>query len=97
MQLIFTNPAQKAGNMGKEEHWEMLFWTKEEYLKFADTKRFIIGIVPVSSCRERGISAGDRKSIDGKIRQYGKTSVIYNIQNSTNRGRTGKGKTRILG
>ena len=25
------------------------------------------------------------------------TSVIYNIQNSTNRGRTGKGKTRILG
>lgn len=31
-----SNPAQKAGNMGKEEHWEMLFWTKEEYLKFAD-------------------------------------------------------------
>lgn len=30
------NPAQKAGNMGKEEHREMLFWTKEEYLKFAD-------------------------------------------------------------
>ena len=25
------------------------------------------------------------------------TSVIYNIQNSTNRGRTGKGKTRIFG
>ena len=22
--------------MGKEEHREMLFWTKEEYLKFAD-------------------------------------------------------------
>ena len=62
-----------------------------------DTQRFITGIVPVSSCRERGISAGDRKSIDGKIRQYGKTSVIYNIQNSTNRGRTGKGKTRVLG
>lgn len=37
------------------------------------------------------------KSIDGKIRQYGKTSVIYNIQNSTNRGRTGKGKTRVFG
>ena len=31
-----SNPAQKAGNMGKEEHREMLFWTKEEYLKFAD-------------------------------------------------------------
>ena len=26
----------KAGNMGVEERREMLFWTKEEYLKFAD-------------------------------------------------------------
>lgn len=31
-----SNPAQKAGTMGCEEHKEMLFWTKEEYLKFAD-------------------------------------------------------------
>ena len=31
-----SNPAQKAGTMGGEEHKEMLFWTKEEYLKFAD-------------------------------------------------------------
>ena len=62
-----------------------------------DTKRFITGIVPVSSCQERGIFAGDRKSIDGKIRQYGKASVIYNIQNSTNRGRTRKGETGIFG
>lgn len=38
-----------------------------------------------------------KKSIDGKIRQYGKTSVIYNIQNSTNRRRTGKSKTGIFG
>ena len=30
-----SNPAQKAGNMGKEEHREMLFWTKEEYKKFS--------------------------------------------------------------
>lgn len=30
------NPAQKAGTMGTEEHKEMLFWTKEEYLKFAE-------------------------------------------------------------
>ena len=30
------NPAQRAGTMGKEEHKEMMFWTKEEYLKFAD-------------------------------------------------------------
>ncbi|MBR4039646.1 MAG: site-specific integrase [Clostridia bacterium] len=30
------NPAEIAGNMGKETHKEMLFWTKEEYLKFAE-------------------------------------------------------------
>lgn len=32
-----SNPAAKAGNMGKEKSKEMLFWTKEEYLKFADS------------------------------------------------------------
>lgn len=31
-----VNPAAKAGNMGKEEHKEMLFWTLEEYRKFAE-------------------------------------------------------------
>ena len=31
-----SNPAAKAGNIGSEEHKEMLFWTKEEYRKFAD-------------------------------------------------------------
>ena len=30
------NPAKKAGTMGEEESKEMLFWTKEEYLKFAE-------------------------------------------------------------
>ena len=30
------NPAAKAGNMGSEHYKEMLFWVKEEYLKFAD-------------------------------------------------------------
>lgn len=30
------NPAAKAGNMGSEERKEMLFWTKDEYLNFAD-------------------------------------------------------------
>ena len=31
-----SNPAAKAGNMGSEEHKEMLFWTKEEYQRFAE-------------------------------------------------------------
>ena len=47
---------------------------------------------------EYGIQYKAERGQDGrKIRQYGKTSVIYNIQNSTNRGRTGKGKTRVFG
>ena len=29
-----SNPAAKVGNMGSEEHKEMLLWTKEEYKKF---------------------------------------------------------------
>ena len=31
-----VNPAQKAGSMGEKEAKEMLFWTKEEFLKFID-------------------------------------------------------------
>ena len=30
------NPTQRAGTVGSEEHKEMLFWTKEEYIKFSD-------------------------------------------------------------
>ena len=29
-----SNPAAKAGSIGKKEAKDMLFWTKEEYLKF---------------------------------------------------------------
>lgn len=31
-----SNPARKAGSMGKERTKEMLFWTKEEYMKFIE-------------------------------------------------------------
>ena len=31
-----SNPAAKAGNMGKEKTREMKFWTKDEYLKFSE-------------------------------------------------------------
>lgn len=30
------NPCTKAGSMGKKKNREILFWTKEEYLKFAN-------------------------------------------------------------
>ena len=33
---LVINPAAKVGNMGKAKGREMLFWTKDEYLKFAD-------------------------------------------------------------
>lgn len=33
---LTVNPAAKAGNMGREERKEMLFWTLEEYQKFSD-------------------------------------------------------------
>lgn len=32
-----SNPVLKAGSVGKKEATEMLFWTKEEYLKFKDS------------------------------------------------------------
>jgi integrase len=32
-----SNPAARAGSVGKKEATEMLFWTKEEYLKFAES------------------------------------------------------------
>jgi integrase len=33
---LSVNPAKTAGKMGKAKGKEMLFWTKEEYLKFAE-------------------------------------------------------------
>jgi integrase len=33
---LSMNPAAKVGNMGKAKNKEMLFWTKDEYTKFAD-------------------------------------------------------------
>lgn len=33
---LTANPSKQAGKMGKAKGKEMLFWTKEEYLKFAD-------------------------------------------------------------
>ena len=36
---LHSNPAAKAGSVGKKEATEMLFWTKDEYLKFADSMR----------------------------------------------------------
>lgn len=36
---LTDNPSQQAGKMGKAKSKEMLFWTKEEYLKFAEVMK----------------------------------------------------------
>lgn len=33
---LHDNPCKKAGSMGKKKNREMMFWTKEQYLKFAE-------------------------------------------------------------
>ena len=39
------NPCKKAGSMGKKKNREMQFWTKEEYMKFAEAVRCSTGAV----------------------------------------------------
>lgn len=60
------NPCKKAGSMGKKKNREMLFWTKEEYLKFAevmmDKPQFYYAFEMLYWC---GIREGDD---DDKIR-----------------------------
>lgn len=33
---LLENPCKKAGSMGKQKNRGMLFWTKEQYLRFAE-------------------------------------------------------------
>lgn len=55
-----SNPARKAGNMGKETTKEMLFWVKDEYLQFADAikgdKRYFIAFELLFWC---GLRTGE--------------------------------------
>ena len=48
-----SNPAAKVGNMGSEEHKEMLFWTREEYKKFSF--EIHIDFVPFTTGSKRGL------------------------------------------
>lgn len=36
---LTANPSKQAGKMGKAKGKEMLFWTKEEYLKFSEAMK----------------------------------------------------------
>ncbi len=36
LKTVRDNPCKKAGSMGKKKNREMMFWTKEQYLKFAE-------------------------------------------------------------
>ena len=50
IEILPVNPARTAGTLGKEIPKEMDFWTKEEYLKFAEA----VMDKPVSYAAEPG-------------------------------------------
>lgn len=60
-----SNPSKQAGKMGKAKAKEMLFWTKEEYLKFSEImKKKPISFYAFEVLYWTGIREGDA---DGKI------------------------------
>lgn len=62
---LTANPSKQAGKMGKAKGKEMLFWTKEEYLKFAEVmKEKPISYYAFEILYWTGIREGDA---DGKI------------------------------
>ena len=71
-----SNPAQKAGSMGSEEHKEMLFWTKEEYLKFAE----VMMDKPQFARDEQAIKETDRKY--GKMCFRVAKNLLFNNEDS---------------
>lgn len=63
------NPCKKAGSMGKKKNREMLFWTKEEYLKFADGEAdYITTHIPMiikwPGCAQNVVSHGFHYNLD---------------------------------
>lgn len=83
-----SNPAQRAGTMGSEEHKEMLFWTKEEYLKFADAMMD----KPVSYYAFEmlywcGIRLGELLALTPKDFDFGKSTVTINKSYQRIKGR----------
>ena len=73
------NPCKKAGSMGKKKNREMLFWTKEEYLKFAeammDKPRFYYAFEMLYWC---GIREGELLALTPSDFDFKKGTVSIN-------------------
>lgn len=66
-----SNAARKAGSMGKERTKEMLFWTKEEYMKFIEA--VADAVIKKTEVLEKRFSALNSKAglVDSHAREYG--------------------------
>lgn len=67
---LTVNPSQQAGKMGKAKGKEMLFWTKEEYLKFSEVMKekpisyYAFEVLYWTGIREGELLALERGDID---------------------------------
>lgn len=65
-----SNPSKQAGKMGKAKAKEMLFWTKEEYLKFSEIMKkkpisfYAFEVLYWTGIREGELLALQRKDVD---------------------------------
>lgn len=72
---LSVNPSAKAGKMGKSKAKEMLFWTKDEYLRFAEVMKekpvsyYAFEILYWTGIREGELLALTRGDIDTQKRQ----------------------------
>lgn len=63
-----SNPARQAGNMGREEKKETLFWTTEEYKKFSEA--VIDSYENVSDSVKADVFGFDIADVGGSIRLF---------------------------
>jgi len=73
------NPAAKAGSIGKKEAKDMLFWTKDEYLKFADSMMDKpISFYAFEMLYWCGIRMGELLALTPADFDFGKSTVTIN-------------------
>lgn len=83
-----SNPAQKAGAMGSESYKQMLFWTKEENMKFADAMmdkpQSYYAFEILYWC---GIRMGELLALTPKDFDFGKSTLTINKSYQRLKGR----------
>ena len=74
-----TNPAAKAGVMGKERSGEMKFWTKDEYLKFIEfTKKNLFSYCAFELLYWCGLRVGELLALTSADFDFVKSTVSIN-------------------